>query len=91
MLSRLLIAATLAAFATQVFATQALAEPRHSGRYDVERLHGRPGGKVLILDRKTGQIWTWSEQSMAVYSGQVFPLQSNGSFARIIHVPQDKR
>ena len=86
MLSRLLVAAILIGAATQAFA-----ELRHSGRYDMERLSGRPDGKVLILDRKTGQIWTWSEKSMAVYSGQIFPITADGSFARIIHVPQDKR
>lgn len=85
-LSRLLIVAILAGAATQVSA-----EPRQSGRYDMERLHGGPDGKVLILDRKTGQIWTWSEKSAAVYSGQIFPITADGAFARIIKVPQDKR
>lgn len=87
MLSRLLVAAILIGAATQAFA-----EPRHAGRYDMVRLSGHhPGGKVLILDRKTGQMWTWSEKSLAVYSGQIFPITADGSFARIIHVPQDNR
>ncbi|WP_162827201.1 hypothetical protein [Pseudolabrys taiwanensis] len=88
MLSRLLVAAILIGAATQAFA-----EPRHAGRYDMVRLSGRhqPEGKVLILDRKTGQMWTWSEHSLATYSGQIFPITADGSFARILHVPQDKR
>jgi len=87
MLSRLLIAAILVGAATHAFA-----EPRHAGRYDMVRLHGRAGGDVLILDRNTGQMWTWTNRSMAVYSGQIFPITSgDGSFARIIHVPQAKR
>lgn len=89
MLSRLLVTVLLVGAATQAFA-----EPRHSGRYDMVRLSGHhPGGQVLILDRKTGQMWTWSEKSLAVYSGQIFPIVPNGdgSFARIIHVPQDQR
>lgn len=85
-LYRLLAIAILAGVATQVSA-----EPRSSGRYDMVRLHGGPDGKVLILDRKTGQMWTWSEKSAAVYSGQIFPITADGAFARIIHVPQDKR
>jgi len=86
MLSRLLVAAILIGAATQAFA-----EPRHAGRYDMVRLSGHSDGKVLILDRKTGQMWTWSEKSLATYSGQIFPITADGSFARIIHVPQDKR
>lgn len=73
-------------------ATQASAEPRSSGRYEMVRLpHDHSGSKVLILDRQTGQLWTWSEKSAAVYSGQIFPITADGAFARIIKVPQDKR
>jgi hypothetical protein len=85
-LSRLLAVAMLAGAATQAFA-----EPRQSGRYDMVRLHGGPDGKVVILDRKSGQLWTWSEKTAAVYSGQIFPVTADAPFARIIKVPQDKR
>lgn len=86
-LCRLLAVAILAGTATQ-----AVAEPRQSGRYDMVRLpRDHSGSKVLILDRQTGQLWTWSEKSAAVYSGQIFPITADGAFARIIKVPQDGR
>jgi hypothetical protein len=85
-LFRLPLVALLLAFASQAFA-----EPRSAGRYEMVRLHGGPDGKVLILDRQTGQLWTWSERQAAAYAGRIFPVAAEGAIARIITVPQDKR
>lgn len=83
-LYRLLIVAILSAFAAPAFA-----EPRPAGRYDVVRLsHDHGGAKVLILDRETGQLWTWSEKTAAAYAGQITPITADGPFVRVIRVPQ---
>lgn len=83
-LYRLLIVAILS-----VSATQAFADPRPAGRYDVVRLsHDGSGAKVLILDKQTGQLWTWSEKTAAVYAGQITPIAADGPFVRVIRVPQ---
>lgn len=87
MLARLLLIAAMLVGA----GAHAWAEPRHAFRYDMVRLHGGRAGQVLILDRQTGQLWTWSERSAAIYAGQIFPVTADGSFARVIHVPQDER
>lgn len=47
--------------------------------------------KVVILDKRTGELWAWSEPLQTVmYLGQIFPLAGAGPFARVIHVPEEK-
>ncbi|HEX3164577.1 MAG TPA: hypothetical protein VHQ92_18540 [Pseudolabrys sp.] len=55
--------------------------------------HVRGADKVIILDKRNGALWAWSEpQQTVMYLGQIFPLTSSGVFARIIQVePEQKR
>lgn len=47
--------------------------------------------KVIILDKRSGELWAWSERFQTVmYLGQIFPLAGAGPFARVIHVPEEK-
>ena len=51
--------------------------------------HHRNGltDKVIILDKRTGGLWSWSDPSAAImYRGQIFPIAGGDTFARIIHV-----
>ena len=85
---RLLLIATIAAAATQAFA-----EPRHGGRYEMRPLPPGPDRsvhKMLILDKQTGALWTWSEPATVEYAGKLFPVTAAGPFARIIHVDPAK-
>lgn len=51
----------------------------------------RPSGQVMILDKRTGQLWSWYELSQSFnYLGQIFPLGSPGSIARVIQVPEQR-
>ena len=48
--------------------------------------------KVIILDKRTGALWAWSEpQQTVIYLGQIFPLTGSGAFARIIQVESDQK
>lgn len=42
-------------------------------------------GKILVLDQRTGALWTWSENEGTAYAGMLAVNQA-GSFARIIEV-----
>jgi hypothetical protein len=47
--------------------------------------------KVIILDKKRGELWSWSEPATIMYLGKIFPITGVGSFARIIQVnPEEK-
>jgi hypothetical protein len=47
--------------------------------------------KVIILDKRSGELWAWSERFQTVmYLGQIFPLAGAGPFSRVIHVPEEK-
>lgn len=73
--------------------TQASADPRPAGRYEMVSLspgQSQATAKVLILDKQTGALWTWTESSAAVYSGKIFPITADGAFVRIIHVNPGK-
>jgi hypothetical protein len=51
----------------------------------------RPSGQVIILDKQTGQLWSWYESLQTInYLGQIFPLAGPGPFARIIQVPEQR-
>ena len=51
----------------------------------------RPSGQVIILDKQSGQLWSWYESLQTInYLGQIFPLAGPGPFARIIQVPEEK-
>ena len=48
-------------------------------------------GQVVILDKRTGQLWSWYELLQSImYLGQIFPIAGPGPFARIIQVPEEK-
>jgi hypothetical protein len=48
--------------------------------------------KVIILDKRNGALWAWSEpQQTVMYLGQIFPLTGSGVFARIIQVEPDQK
>jgi hypothetical protein len=48
--------------------------------------------KVVILDKRTGEIWAWSEPLQTVmFLGQIFPLSGTGVIAHIIQVPENTR
>ena len=48
--------------------------------------------KVIILDKRNGALWAWSEPEQTVmYLGQIFPLTGSGVFARIIQVEPDQK
>jgi hypothetical protein len=61
-------------------------------RRDVHRPAWRGStDKVVILDKRSGELWAWSERFQTVmYLGQIFPLAGAGPFARVIHVPEEK-
>jgi len=46
---------------------------------------------VIILDKRTGQLWSWYESIQTInYLGQIFPIGGSGSIARIIQVPEQR-
>jgi len=48
--------------------------------------------KVAILDKRTGELWAWSEPLQTVmFLGQIFPLSGTGVIAHIIQVPENTR
>ncbi len=50
-----------------------------------------PVNNVIILDKRSGELWSWSDNIGSVmYLGQIFPLVGAGPFARIIQVPEEK-
>jgi hypothetical protein len=61
-----------------------------SGGNGVNGLHRRLD-KVVILDKRSGELWAWSDKEQTVmYLGYIFPLVGKGVFARIIEVPDQK-
>jgi hypothetical protein len=48
--------------------------------------------RVIILDKRNGALWAWSEpEQSVVYLGQIFPLTGSGVFARIIQVEPEQK
>jgi hypothetical protein len=48
--------------------------------------------KVVILDKRTGELWAWSEPLQTVmFLGQIFPMVGTGVIAHIIQVPENTR
>ena len=48
--------------------------------------------KVVILDKRTGELWAWSEPLQTVmFLGQIFPMSGTGIVAHIIQVPENAR
>jgi len=66
----------------------AMAGSRH-GRYQIIQTsfpqQAGDGGKIVILDRRTGNLWTWSEAEGTSYVG-ILATNQAGSFARIIQI-----
>jgi len=61
-----------------------------------QRQHGlgrhRSADKVIILDKRTGALWAWSERQQSVmYLGQIFPLAGRGTIAHIIEVNPEQK
>ena len=54
--------------------------------------HVRGGEKVIILDKRSGALWAWSDRLQSVmYLGQILPVISPGASARIIQVEPDQK
>jgi len=52
----------------------------------------RSADKVVILDKRTGALWAWSDRQQSVmYLGQIFPLAGRGTIARIIEVNPEQK
>jgi hypothetical protein len=94
----------IAALAT--IGTQASAQSRHGSRYEMVTIPQNQSNsmittipqdqntstdKVIILDKKRGELWSWSEPATIVYLGKIFPITGVGSFARIIQVNPEVR
>ena len=48
--------------------------------------------KVIILDKRAGALWAWSERQQSVmYLGQIFPLVGKGTIAHIIEVNPEQK
>ena len=48
--------------------------------------------KVVILDKRSGELWAWSEPLQTVmFLGQIFPMSGTGIVAHIIQVPENNR
>ncbi|HKA76774.1 MAG TPA: hypothetical protein VKD19_06680 [Pseudolabrys sp.] len=63
----------------------------HDQRGLADQAWRRSTDKVIILDKRSGELWAWSERFQTVmYLGQIFPLAGAGPFARVIHVPEEK-
>ena len=101
MLFRILLVTALA-----TFGAQASAQSRHGSRYEMVTIpHNQDNSmmttipqkqndltdKVVILDKQTGELWSWSEPAAIAYLGKIFPIAGVGSFARIIQIkPEEK-
>ena len=63
----------------------------HDQRGLADQAWRRSTDKVIILDKRSGELWAWSERFQTVmYLGQIFPLAGAGPFSRVIHVPEEK-
>ena len=52
----------------------------------------RSADKVIILEKRAGALWAWSErQQSVIYLGQIFPLVGKGTIAHIIEVNPDQK
>ena len=81
---------TLLVVVLGMLGTQASAQSRHWSRYEMVTIPQHQNGltdKVIILDKRSGALWSWSEPSATImYLGQIFPIAGAGSRARIIQV-----
>jgi len=102
------VCCTMLAATLTVIGTQALAQPRSDSQYEMvttqldqnvsfgasTRRHGwrTATDKVVILDKRTGELWAWSEPLQTVmFLGQIFPMTGAGVIAHIIQVPETQR
>src|SRR3974390_3631056 len=77
---RILLIAVLAMLGTQAFA-----ESRRYEMVTAPQIQNNTANEVVILDRWTGELWSWSEPSATVmYIGKVFPIAVAGPFLRLI-------
>jgi hypothetical protein len=97
----------LATFATVgMLATQASAQPLRESSYEMvtvqqdqnvafgasTRRHHFVRDKVIILDKRSGELWAWSEVlQTTMYLGQIFPNVQTGSIAHMIKVNPDEK
>jgi hypothetical protein len=87
-----LICRVLLITAFAMLGTQAFAQSQHSTRFEmvtIPQYQNGDMGKVLILDRRTGELWAWSEPSLVISVGRIIPNGGAGSIAHIIHVPEE--
>ena len=100
-ISRVLLFTIIAALGTP-----ALAQSSHSTRYDMVATlrdsdysvvttapwdQNKRTGKVIILNRSTGELWTLDKTATPLYLGRIYPTDVAGTIARIIHVNPEAR
>jgi hypothetical protein len=69
--------------------TQASAQSQDLNRYEIgapKQSHKGSLDGVVILDKRTGELWGWSESTAIIYLGKIFPFTGVGSLAHIIQV-----
>ena len=103
MIYRSALIATLAALAMS--ATQASARPLRESSYEMvtvqhdqnvsvgasTRRRNVVRDKVIILDKRTGDLWAWSEAlQTTMYLGYIFPVVQTGWVARVIRVLEER-
>ncbi|HET7383309.1 MAG TPA: hypothetical protein VFJ59_12095 [Pseudolabrys sp.] len=70
------------------FATGTQLLDRASFRNDTRKQLSYPTDRVIVLDKRSGQLWAWYEVSQTfTYLGQIFPIGLTGPIARVIQVP----
>jgi hypothetical protein len=100
MFYRILLIAALA-----TLGTHASAQSQHGSRYEMVTIPHHQNNsmmttipqkqedladKVVILDKQTGELWSWSESATISYLGKIFPIAVAGPFARIIQIKPEK-
>lgn len=61
----------------------------HHDRYSIVSIpmdRGAESRNVLILDQRTGTLWSWSDATGPILLPAMLQLGNTGAFARVIHV-----
>ena len=62
------------------------------GTFRPRQRHYPGANDVIILDKRSGELWAWSNSiASVIYLGQIYPLGGAGSLARIIQVKPDEK
>ena len=64
----------------------------YPGTFLPRHRHYPAANDVIILDKRSGELWAWSNSiASVIYLGQIYPLGGAGSLARIIQVKPDEK